>query len=135
EMMCNISDPGFSWWLTKKTGGFQLAFTMSVTSDESTIKLGPLGDKELALRNFQTLENLITSVGIEMNMQNDTNRVQFMDCEDFILEELKDLFEFGVVTETLTDIFKLLANENKTNSALETTWFYLQELAAMRRFW
>jgi len=135
EMICNISDPGFSWWLTKKLCGFQLAFTMSVASDENTVKLGPLGDKELALKNFQALEALVTSAGIDMNIQNETNRVQFTDCEEFILEELKDVFEFGVVTETLTDLFKLLAKKVKTNSDLQTTWFYLQEVAAMRRFW
>jgi hypothetical protein len=135
EMMCNISDPGFSWWLTKKSKGFQLAFTMSVMNCENTLKLGPLGDKELALKNFQTLENLITSAGVEMNIQNETNRVQFTDCEEFILEELKDVFEFGVVTETLSDLFKILAKRLKNNSTLQSSWFYLQELAAMRRFW
>lgn len=134
EMMCNISDPGFSWWLTKKQKGFQLSFTMSVASDE-TVKLGPLGDRELALRNFQTMETLITSAGIEMNIQNETNRVQFTDCEEFILEELKDIFEFGVVTETMSDLFKILSKQIKDTSSLQTTWFYLQELAAMRRFW
>lgn len=135
EMMCNISDPGFSWWLTKKEKGFQLAFTMSVASDDHTVKLGPLGDKELALRNFQNFENLVTSAGIEMNIQNETNRVQFTDCEEFILEELKDLFEFGVITETMTDLFKILSKQIKDFSSLQTTWFYLHELAAMRRFW
>lgn len=134
EMMCNLSDPGFSWWLTKKSKGFQLSFTMS-TSDSSTVKLGPLGDRELAVRNFQVLEELISSAGIEMNIQNETNRVQFTDCEEFILEELKDVFEFGVVTDTMTDIFKILSKRTKNSSSLQTTWFYLQELAAMRRFW
>lgn len=135
EMMCNLSDPGFSWWLTKKAKGFQLAFTMSVAADENTVKLGPLGDRELAVRNFQVLEDLITSAGIGMNIQNETNRVQFTDCEEFILEELKDVFEFGVVTQTLTDIFKILSKQVIDKGPLETTWFYLQELAAMRRFW
>jgi hypothetical protein len=135
EMMCNLSDPGFSWWLTKKAKGFQLAFTMSVASDSNTVKLGPLGDKELALRNFQALESLVSSAGIDMNIQNETNRVQFTDCEEFILEELKDVFEFGVVTTTLTDLFKILDKKIKKNSSLQSCWFYLQELAAMRRFW
>lgn len=135
EMMCNLSDPGFSWWLTKKPKGFQLAFTMSVANDENTIKLGPLGDRELAIKNFQQLEALITSAGIEMNIQNEMNRVQFTDCEEFILEELKDVFEFGVITQTLNDLFKIIFKKSKNDSSLQTTWFYLQELAAMRRFW
>lgn len=135
ETICNISDPGFSWWLTKKSKGFQLAFTMSVANEEGTIKLGPLGDKELALKNFKEFEALVTSAGIGMNIQNETNRVQFTDCEEFILEELKDVFEFGVVTDTMRDIFKILSKRAESTSKLETTWFFLQELAAMRRFW
>lgn len=134
EMMCNLSDPGFSWWLTKKDQGFQLSFTLSVT-DEYSIKIGPLGDRELAVKNFQALESLVTSAGIGMNIENETNRVQFTDCEEFLLEELKDIFEFGVVTETLKDLFKLLSRKSQDHMALETTWFYLNELAAMRRFW
>jgi hypothetical protein len=136
EMMCNLSDPGFSWWLTKKTDGFQISFNLSVSADsENTIKLGPLGDRELAIRYFQVLASLVASAGIEMNIQNEMNRVQFSDCEEFILEELKDIFEFGVVTETLKDLFKILSHANSEHSQLQETWFYLHELAAMRRFW
>lgn len=135
EMMCNLSDPGFSWWLTKKPSGFQISFTMSVSEDGNTIKLGPLGDRELALRNFQSFEGLVTSAGLEMNIQNELNRVQFSDCEEFLLEELKDVFEFGVVTDTLKDLFKILARKGANSSRLEEAWFYLHELAAMRRFW
>jgi hypothetical protein len=134
EMICNLSDPGFSWWLTKKEKGFQISFNLSVAS-ESSVKLGPLGDRELAVRSFQAFEALVSSAGIEMNIQNEVNRVQFTDCEEFILEELKDVFEFGVITDTLKDLFKILAKRSSAVSNLETTWFYLQELAAMRRFW
>jgi hypothetical protein len=133
-MMCNLSDPGFSWWLTKKEAGFQLSFTMSVT-DDSSIKLGPLGDRELALRNFQMFETLISSAGIAINIQNEINRVQFTDCEEFILEELKDIFEFGVMTQTFKDLFNILSRRTEDVSLLEETWFYLNELAAVRRFW
>ena len=135
ELMCNLSDPGFSWWLTKKKTGFQLAFTMSVANDENTVKLGPLGDRELAVKNFQQLESLVTAAGIEMNIQNEMNRVQFTDCEQFILEELKDVFEFGVMTQTLGDLFKIISKATKMDLPIQTTWFYLQEVAAMRRFW
>lgn len=127
ELICNISDPGFSWWLTKKEKGFQLAFTMSVASEEDTIKLGPMGDRELAIRNFQTFEDLVTKAGLEMNIQNEINRVQFTDCDPFLQEELKDIFEFGVITDSMQELFRSLGNM--------TTWLYFQELAAVRRFW
>lgn len=134
ELMCNLSDPGFSWWLAKKPTGFQISFTISMASND-TVKLGPLGDRELAIRNFQALGSLVSSAGLEMNIQNEMNRVQFTDCEEFILEELKDVFEFGVITDTMKDIFKILSRKVSDAGILQETWFYLNELAAMRRFW
>ena len=134
EMMCNLSDPGFSWWLTARQDGFQLSFTLSVGSEHS-IKLGPLGDRELALKNFQALEAMINEAGLSLSMQNETNRVHFSGGEQFLWEELKDLFELGVISETMVDFFKILAKKCQDMSGLEMTWFYLQEVAAMRRFW
>jgi hypothetical protein len=135
EMMCNLSDPGFSWWLSKKASGFQLSFTLSVNGDGETVKLGPIGDQQLATRNFQLLGNLLNEAGLNLNVENESNRVQFNNGEEFLLEEIKNLFEFGVVSEGLEDLFKLLARRIKDHSQLETLWFYLQEVAAMRRFW
>lgn len=135
EMMCNLSDPGFSWWLTPKEKGFQLSFTLSVGTNSDSMKLGPLGDQQLALKNFQHLGSLITDAGLSLSLENEMNRVQFSDGEEFLMEELKDLFEFGVVSESMVDLFKILAKKSQDISNLETTWYYLQELAAMRRFW
>ncbi|MGE3609884.1 MAG: hypothetical protein AB7I27_09895 [Bacteriovoracaceae bacterium] len=135
EILCNISDPGFSWWLTKRDLGFQISFTMSVGDEDSVVKLGPLGDQQLALRNFQILESLMAEAGLSMNIQNEINRVQIIEGEEFLLEELRDLFEFGVVSEMMLNFFKLLNKRVKDMSALQTAWFYLQEIAAMRRFW
>lgn len=134
EMLCNLSDPGFSWWLDKKESGFQLSFTMSVSSDH-TVKLGPIGDQQLALKSFKLMESLLQSAGLALNVQNEMNRVQFNEGEEFLLEELKDMFEYGVVGEGLQDLFCLLARRTSDHSELETLWLYLQELAAMRRFW
>lgn len=135
EIMCNLSDPGFSWWLTKKVNGFQLSFTLSVGLDAETIKLGPVGDQQMALRNFQLMEILMQKAGLDLNIQNESNRVQFNEGEEFLLEELKDLFEFGVVGEGLINLFKLVSRRISDHSQLETIWLYLQEIAAMRRFW
>ena len=135
EIMCNLSDPGFSWWLTKKRDGFQISFTLSVSPEENTVKLGPIGDHQLALRGFQQMESLMHEAGLDLNIQNETNRVQFNEGEQFLLEELKDLFEFGVIGEGMVNLFKLLARRISDHSQLETLWLYLQEVAAMRRFW
>ncbi len=135
ERMCNLSDPGFSWWLKKTGKGFHISFTLSVGLGDDTVKLGPLGDKELAVKNFQLLESLATASGLAMNIQNEVNRVQFSECEQFLQEELCDLFEYGVINDTLRQLFKILSRQSKDLTQLESVWFYLEELAAMRRFW
>lgn len=135
EIMCNLSDPGFSWWLTKKENGFQISFTLSVSADENTVKLGPIGDHQMALKSFQEMEALMQDSGLELNIQNETNRVQFNDGEELLLEELKDIFEYGVIGEGMMNLIKLLARRTSDHSRLETLWLYFQEIAAMRRFW
>jgi hypothetical protein len=135
ETLCNLSDPGFSWWLTSKDHAFQVSFTMSVGLDESSVKLGPLGDHALGMKNFQAFSALLQNCGLNLEIQNEVNRVQFGKGEEFLLEELRDLFEFGVVSEGFKNLFKILARHSKDHSTIETIWFYLQELAAMRRFW
>lgn len=135
ELMCNLSDPGFSWWLSVKDQGFQLAFTLSVGFEDSAIKLGPLGDQQMAVQCFQKLQNLICASGLTLNIQNEINRVQFSDGDEFLIEELKDLFEFGVMNDGLQKVFKLIAKQKHDQVDLESIWFYLQEVAALRRFW
>ena len=135
EIMCNISDPGFSWWLSTKEMGFQLAFTLSMGPADTLIKLGPLGDQQVAVANFQKLEELICSSGLSLNIENEVNKVQFSDGDAFLIEELKDLFEFGVLNDGLQKIFKLMSRKVKDHADLETLWLYLQEVAALRRFW
>ncbi|HXH32492.1 MAG TPA: hypothetical protein VNJ01_16955 [Bacteriovoracaceae bacterium] len=135
ERMCNLSDPGFSWWLKKNENGFNISFTMSIGLTDEAVKLGPLGDKELAIRNFQLLESLTSAAGLAMNIQNEVNRVRFSDCEQFLAEELNDLFEYGVINDTLKKLFRVLAQNAKDLAQVQSTWFYLEELAAMRRFW
>jgi len=135
ELMCNISDPGFSWWLRPTNSGFQICFSMSLGLDENCIKLGPLGDQRLAVKNFQLLERLITSAGLSLDVANEVGRVSFSDPGLFLSEELKDLFELGVVGDGLIGLFKLLASRLKNHQDLETSWLYLQELASVRRFW
>lgn len=135
ESMCNLSDPGFSWWLSKKEGHFQVAFNLVVHDDQSTVKLGPLGDQQLASKSFVLLSTMLQEAGLNFEIQNETNRIQFAEGEEVLMEEFQDLFEFGVVGQSLTQLFKFLARKEQNSTMLETTWYYLQELAHVRRFW
>lgn len=135
ERMCNLSDPGFSWWMFKSKTGFHVSFNLSVNSGENTVKLGPLGDQQLATKTFIGFAELLDKSGLPFNVQNEINRIQFSEGDSFLMSEFQDLFELGVIGEGMTKLFKLLAKRKQSAIDLETTWFYFQELAALRRFW
>ncbi len=97
EMMCNISDPGFSWWMTQKEGMLQVAFNLSSFLDEGTTKLGPLGDRELAVKNFMQFGSLLMKSGLPLSIQNEANRVVFEEEERLLVQDIQDIFEVGVV--------------------------------------
>jgi hypothetical protein len=45
DRFCNISDPGFSWWMEKGTDWFRIHFKNICFSERSkVVKLGPLGE-------------------------------------------------------------------------------------------
>lgn len=135
ERMCNLSDPGFSWWLCKKDQGFQVSFNLSANDEDRTVKLGPLGDQQLASKTFLQLGQLLQEGGLSFEIQNEVSRIQFLEGESLLVDEFQDLFEFGVMGQTLGELFKLLSRKENHSSSLETIWYYLQELAHMRRFW
>lgn len=136
ESVCNISDPGFSWWMVKKENRFQVALTLSLSVESGMVKLGPLGDHQLALRRMSEFESMLVDVGLAMNFQLETNRFSVDGAEDDVLmDDLRDLFEFGVIGNDLENLFRLLAIKLPNDPRPETTWFYFEELAAMRRFW
>ena len=135
EMMCNLSDPGFSWWMTKKERTLQVAFNLSSSLDDGAFKLGPLGDRELAVRSFLQFGELLSRSGLELSVQNEPNRVVFEEVEKLLLQDMQDLFEMGVIGDGITELFRLLAKKSNPEGELESTWYYFQELASIRRFW
>ena len=135
ERMCNLSDPGFSWWMQPAAGSFQIAFNLSLQQSDDVVKLGPLGDQQLAIKTFLALGDLLESSGLPLSVQNEVNRIQFTETEPMLLEEFRDLFELGVVGEGIIKLFTLLSRKHEDSTLLETTWLYLQELASVRRFW
>jgi hypothetical protein len=122
--------------MVKKEKKFQVALTLSLSSEDGMIKLGPLGDHQVALKRMSEFESLLTDVGLALNFQMETNRFVVEGSEDdLLMDDLRDLFEFGVIGDDLANLFRLLAIKLPSDPRLETTWFYFEELAAMRRFW
>jgi hypothetical protein len=66
---------------------------------------------------------------------NEPNRVVFDEDEKLLLDDIRDIFEMGVIGSGITDLFRLLAKKNADDGAMESLWYYFQELASIRRFW
>ncbi len=135
EMMCNLSDPGFSWWMTKKEGTLQVAFNLSSSMDSGAKKLGPLGDRALAVKSFLEFGELLSRSGLDLTVQNEPNRVVFEEKEELLMSDIQDIFEMGIMGQGLSDLFRLLAKKSNDEGTMESLWYYFQELASIRRFW
>lgn len=128
DVLCNISDPGFSWWYGRFEDGFRVNFrSHKFICQGPRIKLGPIGDVVVAGVRFEKLKNHfkyhlpISEVVI--------NEKQFIlkssDGKHPILYELMNLFENGVISP-----------ESALLCELDMTLkYYLLELADVRRFW
>jgi hypothetical protein len=53
-IVCNLSDPGFSWWLSCDDSSIEVYFqSHGIERDENLIQLGPLGDPFIAYQFFK----------------------------------------------------------------------------------
>jgi hypothetical protein len=135
EMMCNLSDPGFSWWMTQKGNALQVAFNLSSSPEDTTMKLGPLGDRELAIKSFLSFGELLNKSGLALSIVNEPNRVTFEEDDRLLIDDIQDLFEMGTIGNGITELFRLLAKKSADDGVMESLWYYFQELASIRRFW
>lgn len=130
SMLCNLSDPGFSWWLDEGKGKFSIYFqSHGIERDSSLVQLGPLGDPLIAYRRlgralsilrryFPINEYGVTEKIFEVSTTNSGHAGYEAFAKIFLLGE----FPFQ---EILSDL-----------SGEEQTFFlYLREVAALRRFW
>ncbi|WP_372655883.1 hypothetical protein [Halobacteriovorax sp.] len=130
EMVCNLSDPGFSWWLENNDNGMKVYFkAQSVERDQQFMRLGPIGDRGIASLKFLKCEGLLRrlfsiseystsdkSFEIKPTKLNDDNFLNFKD----IFEKGEFNFEFDPAELTLEQ---------------QRLVIFLQEIAAVRGFW
>ena len=127
DMICNISDPGFSWWGNFSQKSFEIHFlSHQVERSGHLVRLGPVGDRKIAAKRFKQFFLLFSQY---INKENFicTEKVFSYSVENLsgIFFDLKNLFFMGIFSETL-----------KTLTSLDKTlYYYLEELATARRFW
>ncbi|MBF0297963.1 MAG: hypothetical protein HQK51_04545 [Oligoflexia bacterium] len=137
EDVCNLSDPGFSWWMKETDYSFKVFFRSHGTNATQQLsKLGPIGDSSLALKRLKNLLTYaITLFPIkqsivddrQMSIVVDENSHNFDENAKKHFNDIKKLFLLGQEPPAIDIIFK--------QELSKTLYYYLKELAGTRKFW
>lgn len=130
DILCNLSDPGFSWWLNGEENGIEIYFkSHGLDRMERFKRLGPIGDNTIAC--------------LRMNQASRFFRTQFPINEFSCDEKSLKITPVDSGSEGYQNFLSLILNgENhfKIQDFSEefggrTLYFYLKELATLRAFW
>lgn len=129
DMLCNLSDPGPSWYLSKSTDCLQIFFkSPSLSQGKNLINIGPIGDKKIAqmrwAREVSIWHHLLHLQ--ESRIDDKGIYLRPLDPTHPILHQLRTLFLEGELSPQLDQ----LLGERK-----ESLQLYCQELAYGRKFW
>ncbi len=138
DALCNLSDPGFSWWMnadqdtseSKYQGRFEIFFrSHGINRAEKYIQLGPIGDGGIAaLRMNQARSLLRSSFPIsEFSCDDKSFTVASSKPEHLSFISFKNIFLEGVNHTELENF--------PDNSDGRTLFYYFHELAIVRKFW
>lgn len=128
DLICNISDPGFSWWYQRSDDAIRINFkSHKLEGNGQRLKLGPIGDVCIASILFGRLEKLLENkMGLlEYNISEKHFIIKPKDRFHKIFDELTNLFEEGELDRDA----QLLRDLDGTLK------LYLNELAVIRKFW
>ena len=128
--ICNISDPGASWWYHKESDGLKIYFKSLGRRDEFK-KIGPLGDSEIAKFRWEKASSFFSSFQDGISLISEDNCISIKTDKnsnsDIIVESFEKLFNFGENNFNEEDFSKKLEHK--------TLFLYLSELASIRKFW
>lgn len=130
DSVCNISDPGYSWWMNVMPNGFEIFFrSHGINRAEKYIQLGPIGDGGVAaLRMNQARTLLRSSFPIsEFSCDDKSFTVTSAKPEHLSFISFRNIFLEGVNQTELENF--------PDNSVGRTLFYYFHELAIVRKFW
>ena len=131
ELLCNLSDPGFNWWMSTQLNSFHIFFhSYGVDKTKNLICLGPMDDPVIAcLRLAQAQPFLKKYFDIEdFSLKDNSFSARALFSHSSRFDCFKNLFLTGE-TELERDFFGAKGTQAKTLS------LYFQELTLKRRFW
>jgi hypothetical protein len=128
--ICNISDPGASWWVHREDNCLKIYFK-SMGRKEEFQKIGPLGDSEVAKFRWVKASTFFSKIDKNTSLQCEENCISINLSKDLgdnqVLRSFEALFNFG------ENRFK--GESFDQNLEHKTLYLYLSELAAIRKFW
>lgn len=135
ESLCNLSDPGFSWWLSHEAHSLSISFkNFRVGEQGKYLPIGPLGDSKLTsmkLNQCQSLLRELFPVGHFFCNENLFGiETSTLGLENF--DKFKRVFISGFA---LDDLFADQLRNEKFCEKYKSSLTYLRELAHIRRFW
>ncbi len=130
-IVCNLSDPGFSWWLSCENLSFEVYFqSHGIERDENLIQLGPLGDPFIAYQFFRKSFSFLKSK-FSINEFSATEKGFSVSCSRSSEERFQQLVQLFIDGNFpwQDGIF------NEGNSSDKALLLYFYELSLLRKFW
>ena len=130
EMVCNLSDPGFSWWCESGESSLKVYFkAQSVERDTDFIRLGPIGDRGIAAVKLALCEGLVKKLFsiAEYSSTEKSFEIKAVNPKDENFLKFKNIFEKGQ--------FDFDINEDELSLEHQRLGVFLEELAVVRGFW
>lgn len=130
DVFYQFNDSGLSWYIKDQDNTFVIYFNRSIRHQaEMTKVLGPIGDNVIAHQRFNFLKDVLCKVFYidyffcdDKSLKVSTNSVHSKKFESF-----KNIFlkgDFNLSDEYLED-----------NGLSRTVYYYLKEIAIVRKFW
>jgi len=130
DMLCNLSDPGFSWWMKCTTHSLNLYFrSHGINRAQELIKLGPVGDRKIASMRFSQLEAVLVE-HLKLESFKFSDKGVSLQVESAGLPHFQEWLDFlrrGAMPERLL--------EKLSKQPKKTLYYYIRELATLRQFW
>jgi hypothetical protein len=140
EHVCNVSDPGFSWWLKDEGASFGILFNLSHTDQMGGMtKLGPLADNSLAHKKFQKFYGFFNTLFPVKTFSSGRSRfsISIDPAQKGYFDHLKQALIHGEFSLSLLsyieDVAATLSTDQK--SEYQSAYYFLKELVVVRKFW
>jgi hypothetical protein len=128
--LCNLSDPGFSWWMDQGETEINIYFqSHSIDRDKLLIQLGPLGDSNLATTMMQKASSTLKHF-FPIKEYSITPRSMSISCCDTGIEGFSELARLFAEGDFCWEEI-LSMGSGQHFEVLE----YLHQLSFKRRFW